>query len=122
MDINYAKEIITALSNGVNPVTREILPSDSVFNEPDVIRALYTAVEALASQEKKELKSKPENAGKRWTDEDDNLLEEMFYKRCSQKEICERFGRTRSSVAARLVKLGKIQSTDEIQGTSENFV
>lgn len=115
MDINYAKEIITALANGINPVTGEILQSDSVCNEPDVIRALYTAAEALNSQEKKEPKPKPENAGKRWTNEDDNLLSEMFDKGCSKKEICERFGRTGYSVAARLVKLGKIQSTDEFR-------
>ena len=52
MDINCAKEIITALANGVNPMTGGILPSDSVCNEPDVIRALYTAAEALDTREK----------------------------------------------------------------------
>ena len=115
MDINYAKEIITALANGVNPATGEILPSDSVCNEPDVIRALYTAAEALDTKEKKEPKPKPENAGKRWTNEDDNLLSEMFDNECSKKEICNRCGRTGYSVAARLVRLGKIQSTDEFR-------
>ena len=115
MDINYAKEIIKALANGVNPATGEILPSDSVCNEPDVIRALYAAAEALNSQEKKEPKPKPENSGKRWTNEDDNLLSEMFDNECSKKEICNRCGRTGYSVAARLVRLGKIQSTDEFR-------
>jgi hypothetical protein len=36
-----AKEIIEALANGINPETGEILPAQSNFNSPQVIRALF---------------------------------------------------------------------------------
>lgn len=115
MYASYAEEIINALANGINPITGEILPSDNVCNEPDVIRALYTAAELLKKQAEKEQRTKPANAGKRWTAEEDGLLAEMFDGKYTKKEICEHFGRTKYSVATRLVRLGKIQSTDEFR-------
>ncbi|EGU61756.1 hypothetical protein VINI7043_21551 [Vibrio nigripulchritudo ATCC 27043] len=34
-------EIVEALANGINPQTGEVLPSESPYNSPDVIRALF---------------------------------------------------------------------------------
>lgn len=42
MDINRAKEIISALAEGIDPTTGEILPEDSVCNKGEVVRAFYT--------------------------------------------------------------------------------
>ena len=64
MYASYAEEIINALANGINPITGEILPSDNVCNEPDVIRALYAAAELLKKQaEKEQSRQMRENAG-----------------------------------------------------------
>lgn len=41
MDINRAKEIVSALAEGVDPTTGEILPEDSVCNKGEVVRAFY---------------------------------------------------------------------------------
>lgn len=46
MDINRAKEIISALAEGVDPTTGEILPEDSVCNKGEVVRALYAILNA----------------------------------------------------------------------------
>ena len=42
MDIIRATEIVRTLADAVDPTTGELLPADSVYNSPDVIRALLT--------------------------------------------------------------------------------
>lgn len=44
-----AKRIIEALATGIDPITGEVLPDDSPVNEPQVIRALFTAANALVT-------------------------------------------------------------------------
>ena len=112
MDISKAKEIISALAEGIDPTTGEILPDDSVCNKGDVVRAFYAILEAL---DKKSKKNMPENAGKRWTDEDDKKLCEMFDSGVSKKDICNTFKRTATGIASRLVRLGKIKERDEFR-------
>lgn len=53
MDINRAKEIVSALAEGIDPATGEILPEDSVYNKGDVVRALYTLLEACKNKKAK---------------------------------------------------------------------
>ena len=56
----------------------------------------------------------PENTGKPWLPESDVLLCEMYDNGSSAKELCEYFKRSRSGIAARLVRLGKIQKRSEL--------
>ena len=46
MDIIRAKEIVRTLADGIDPTTGEVLPKESVYNSPDVIRALFTLLDA----------------------------------------------------------------------------
>ena len=46
MEINRAKEIVSALAEGIDPTTGEILPEDSVCNKGEVVRALYAILNA----------------------------------------------------------------------------
>jgi hypothetical protein len=112
MDISKAKVIISALAEGIDPTTGEVLPDNSVCNKGDVVRAFYAILEAL---DKKSKKNMPENAGKRWTDEDDKKLCEMFDSGVSKKDICNTFKRTTTGIASRLVRLGKIKERDEFR-------
>ena len=41
MDIQRAKELLTALADGLDPLTGEVLPSDHVCNKGDIVRALH---------------------------------------------------------------------------------
>ena len=45
MDINKAKEIVSALAEGIDPTTGELLSENSVYNKGDVVRALYTVLD-----------------------------------------------------------------------------
>ena len=113
MQLSRAKEIISALAEGIDPTTGEILPEDSVCNKGEVVRAFYTILAFLDANKPKKLQ--PENAGKRWTDEDDRKLCEMFDAGASKKDICNTFKRTSTGIASRLVRLGKIKERDEFR-------
>ncbi len=41
MDIDRAKEIVSALAEGIDPATGELLPENSICNRGDIVRALY---------------------------------------------------------------------------------
>lgn len=113
MNIDRAKEIISTLAEGVDPTTGEILAEDNVCNKGEIVRAFYTVLSALDKTKNK--KDLPENAGKRWTDEDDEKLCEMFDSDVSKKDICNTFKRTSTGIASRLVRLGKINYRDEFR-------
>ena len=104
MDITKAKEIISALAEGVDPTTGEVLPDSNVCNKGEIVRAFYAILNHL--NEKTDKKSLPANAGKPWTNEDDAKLRTCFESGMSTKELCVKFGRTSGSISSRLARLG----------------
>ena len=104
MDISRAREIVSALAEGIDPTTGELLPEDSVYNKGDVIRAFYTVLDVLGK--KKTKKNLPENAGKSWSDKLDQQLKDSYNSGVSVKEIAKEMKRTTGSISSRLVKLG----------------
>lgn len=57
----------------------------------------------------------PENTGKPWTPELDQKLCDMFDSGASAKEMCEYFKRSRGGIAARLVRLEKIENRTDLK-------
>ena len=53
MDVQRAKELLTVLADGVDPLTGEVLPDDHVCNKGEIVRALHCAVEELSHRQKK---------------------------------------------------------------------
>ncbi len=106
-----AKSIIEALANGINPETGEILPAQSTFNNPSVIRALFVAVKALDSAEKRAERARalPDNAGRSWSENEDQELLALFDSSVPIKDIAQKHGRTQGAIASRLVRLGRIK-------------
>lgn len=115
MDIQRAKELLAVLSDGVNPLTGEVLPEDDSCNQVEIVRALNTVLRYLDNQPQKLTKPSPDNAGKPWTAEDKEALSRMFEQGCTKKEICSYFKRSPGAIAARLVKLGKISERDQFR-------
>ena len=75
MDVQRAKELLTVLADGVDPLTGEVLPDDHVCNKGEIVRALHCAVEELSRRREKPLPKNNENLGRRnWT---------MSYAACS---------------------------------------
>lgn len=75
MDLQRAKELLSGLADGVDPLTGEVLPEDHVCNKAEIIRAFHCVLKSLPG---KASKPQPENAGKPWNDADDAVLCQMF--------------------------------------------
>ena len=41
MDLQRAKELLSGLADGVDPLTGEVLPEDHVCNKAEIIRAFH---------------------------------------------------------------------------------
>lgn len=109
MELQAARQIIDTLSQGIHPVTGEVMPDDSPYNAPPVIRALFTVSQALAlgpaGRPPREL---PPNAGKAWEPAEDARLDAAFAQGVEVKQLAQELGRTPWAVESRLVKLGKL--------------
>jgi hypothetical protein len=102
MDITKAKEIISALADGIDPTTGELLPEDHLCNKAEIVRAFH----AILHRDDGKKYIYYENAGKFWTEEDDKLLTELFTKGTKSRELQRRLLRSPGSIEARLFKLG----------------
>jgi hypothetical protein len=111
MSPNEAKSIIETLANGVDPETGEVLSAQSVFNNPQVIRALFIATNALDSLAKREKREKtlPGKAGNAWSETEDSELLSAFDAGGSIIDISTIHGRTEGAIASRLIRLGRIK-------------
>lgn len=49
MDIARAKELLSALADGIDPFTGELLPQNHVCNQPDMIRAFHEVLNVIPS-------------------------------------------------------------------------
>lgn len=110
MDDNKALEIIQRLADGVDPATGEVFPADCPYQNPDVVRALHRALEALtrAAWRSERQKSLPERAGKPWDKAESDLLAKRFDERIEITELAKQHQRTRGAIVSQLAKLGKI--------------
>ena len=111
MELQVARQIIDTLAQGIHPVTGEAMPEDSPYNAPPVIRALHAVSRALESPPAavpEPPRSRPPNAGKAWSPQEDAALETAFDAGIALKQVAQELGRTAFAVEQRLVKLGKI--------------
>lgn len=114
MEISKAIEILKLLADGMHPATSESLDKNHVINQPDVIRALNTAVEALIAEEKKFKRHRdlPKRVGKPWSENEDKALIKAFDSGISMNDLVVKHQRTRGAIRTRLIRLGKIAPDD----------
>jgi hypothetical protein len=115
MEIDEAIEIIKSVAEGTNPFTGEIFGENSVYQHPQMVRALYRALNSLEARKRWEKRQRdlPENAGKPWDKEEIDRLLSAFEAHVSMREIARTHKRTVGAIEARLVELGKIEPKDE---------
>ena len=117
-----AREILQALVQGIDPMTGDELPSRTVIQHADVLRALLAGVSALEqsvarSQRRAQL---PGNVGRAWAKEEEAKLVAAFKSDESLPDIAARHGRTLRAIEARLERLGLL--TAEQRTTNNSFV
>ena len=105
MEIAKAREIIRILADGVDPTTGEVLPAESVYNSPEVIRALFAVLEATEPELAPQCDTH-RNAGKPWTSVEDDKLKDEFTAQISISDIAKEHGRTYGAIESRLDHLG----------------
>ena len=114
MEQDKALSILKTLADGVDPATGEQFASDSPYQHPDTIRALFWAVQALGApaRAQKPAASRSEsaatNAGKPWSEEEDAQLGQAFEAGKTIDELAQIHRRSHWAIEARLAKLGKI--------------
>jgi hypothetical protein len=111
MEEARALAIVSALANGVDPLTGELFSVESPYQSPDVIRALYCAVRALEAAGRRRTRgpaAASNNAGKPWSEEEDRQLLTAFDGGRPLAELAQSHGRTRGGIQARLVRHGRL--------------
>ena len=117
MDATQALEIIKPLADGIDPLTGEELASDCLYQNPQVVRALFAAVAAL-EKERARIRKRgvlPARAGQPWNPQGDAELTAEFDSSKSLREMSFAHQRTAGSIQSRLVKLGKSESRDDLK-------
>jgi len=115
--------ILEGLANGVDPVTGEILPATSPYNHPEVIRALFHALNLIpkTKKSKKTIEEKqqenlekglPKNYGLPWEDSEIQKVIEAYQTDVKIDVIAREHSRKPSSIVSLLKKHGAI--TEEV--------
>jgi hypothetical protein len=115
MERDQTLKILSALANGVHPVTGEIFSADSPYQHPDTVRALFEALRSLEATRESttvepDVKAKqiPGNTFVRWTPDEERRLAAGFEGGKDSAELARLHNRSRAAIEARLLKLGKI--------------
>ena len=128
MEIDKAKEIVSLLAYGIDPTTGEVLPNDSPYNHPSVIRALFSVLGSVGvpkkqikqSMEEKQTQNvasgRPRNAGLPWTEELRDKIAIMFKNGTSIDELAEYFERTSGAILSQLMHQGLIDEESAQKG------
>jgi hypothetical protein len=102
-DNNRHLEILQVLATGTDPVTGEVFPADSPYNQPEIIRALFFAFNELRAVAEKG------NQGLPWSEEEDALLTQRFSEGIKITQLAKQHSRTYGAIKARLIKFRILQ-------------
>ena len=122
MEREQTLRILNALANGVHPATGEKFAADGPYQHPDTVRALFEAMRAVEggapapasapTPERKAAPSMPQSGpGSRWSAEEEQRLVTAFDAGRTVDELARAHGRSRASIEARLVRLGKMDAS-----------
>ena len=113
--------ILTALAEGVHPLSGEVFPADCPYHSAEIVRALFGAIRILESvktaPEPRKFAERPRegalaNVGKPWSVEQDRQLLVEFDAGKTLKECATLHQRTLAGIEARLEKLGRLKAED----------
>jgi hypothetical protein len=123
MERDKTIEILKALADGIDPATGQAFPDGSAYQQPDTVRALFSAIHVLggsaprpatkpASPGKAAVeKDTPENAGMPWSREEDARLAQAYDSGKSIEDLAQEHKRSQWAIEARLVRMEKIPAS-----------
>ena len=102
MEIKRAAELLRGLADGRDPITGARLPDESVYNHPEIIRALHCVLQELQTRQ---TVAQAVNAGRSWRPDEEQQLLEEYDAGLPVEQIARRHGRTAGAIEARLLEL-----------------
>lgn len=114
MSPQAALPIIQTLADGIDPIAGGALSDQNPFNQPDVIRALFGAAQALAritdpAFPKQARENRVANSGKASAPVEDERLLKAFEAGIDVKELAVQHRRTTGAIKSSLVKRGRVE-------------
>lgn len=109
MSYSQPHQILTTLIAGRDPrYPQERLPSGSILNAPNVLRALLLAVSALEASTARARRraALPPNVGREWTAAEESQLRAELAGQAPLQVIAARHGRSVRAIELRLRKVG----------------
>jgi len=99
--------LLRKLAHGIDPRRDAPLAVDDPCQAPEVIRALFHAIQALEVPAPRQ-RALPEQAGKPWQAEEEAVLLQRFEAGESVATIAREHGRTTGGIRSRLKYLGRL--------------
>lgn len=107
MEMNqHCLDTLRKLAQGIDPRSGLPLPEQDACQAPEVIRALFQAIQALEAQGK--VRPPPEQAGKPWSEEEEQALLRRFDEGEPITAIARAHSRTTGAIRARLAQCGRL--------------
>jgi hypothetical protein len=117
MEIREAQKIVKTLAQGVDPNTGEVFSPESPYNEPGIIRALFTVHEFVRQARKPRMSvdekrqenldlGRPRNYGLPWTDGDRAKVAKAFEDGSAIEELAATHERSQGAIRAELIRQG----------------
>jgi len=115
MELTQSRNIVKTLAQGVHPSTGEVFPPESPYNDPEVIRALFSILESV-KQSRTPRKSieerrqqnlevgRPTNSGLPWTEEDRTIVRSGFRDGTAIEKLAAKLERSRSAIVAEVIR------------------
>ena len=115
MEVNESRNIVKTLAQGVHPSTGEVFPPDSPYNDPEVIRALFSVLDIVKQAKKPRMSieerrrqnlefGRPTNSGLPWTDEDRAIVRSEFREGTTIEKLASRLGLSSASIVAEVIR------------------
>lgn len=110
MEEKEALKIVKILADGVDPYTGEVLSDNGPYQNPQTVRALFTAADALerAAKSKARRKNLPERTGQPWGEDETRQVIKRFDEGAEIIEIATEHKRTTGAIRSQLLRLGRI--------------
>lgn len=115
MEKDKAIKILQTLANGIDPVTGKVFPTESPYQNVEVVRALFYALDSIKNTTHTintfNISDKPvqERVGKPWSEQEDQELKEAFQQGQKIDDLSKKHQRTSGAIRSRLVKLGLLE-------------
>ncbi len=120
MEIREAQSIVKTLAQGIDPNSGEVFALDSPYNEPKIIRALFTVHDFVLQARKPRMSAdekrqenldlgRPGNYGLPWKDDARSQVAMGFEDGKTIEELATTLERTQGAIRAELIRQGLVE-------------